>query len=86
MNTKTILSLVFSATLVLGILVNLLFAKKTLLAIVLVLAVLGVGVLAHLAFFEEKRKRRHGVGPVPWLTLAMSYGTLLMSFVWFFLH
>ena len=42
MNTKTVLSLVFSATLVLAILGNLLFAKKMLLAIVLVLAVLGL--------------------------------------------
>ena len=72
MNTKTVLSFVFSATLVLAILGNLLFAKKMLLAIVLVLAVLGVGILAHLAFFEEKRKRKHGVGPVPWLNLGMS--------------
>ena len=85
MNTKTVLSLVFSATLVLAILGNLLFAKKMLLAIVLVLAVLGVGILAHLAFFEEKRKRKHGVGPVPWLNLGMSYGTLLMSLVYFLL-
>ena len=85
MNTKTVLSLVVSATLVLAILGNLLFAKKMLLAIVLVLAVLGVGILAHLAFFEEKRKRKHGVGPVPWLNLGMSYGTLLMSLVYFLL-
>ena len=79
MNTKTILSLVFSVTLVLAILGNQFAVKMWLLAAVLVLAVLGVGILAHLAFFEEKRKRRHGVGPIPWLTLGMSYGTLLMS-------
>ena len=45
MNTKTVLSLVFSATLVLAILGNLLFAKKMLLAIVLVLNGLSCFVL-----------------------------------------
>ena len=60
MNTKTVLSLVFSATLVLAILGNLLFAKKMLLAIVLVLAVLGVGILAHLAFLRRKGKENTG--------------------------
>ena len=83
MNTKTVLSLVFSASLALAILGNLLFAKKMLLAIGLVLAVLGVGILAHLAFFEEKKK--HRAGPVSWLNLGMSYGTLLMSLVYFLL-
>ena len=66
----------------LAILGNLLFAKKMLLAIGLVLAVLGVGILAHLAFFEEKKK--HRAGPVS-DNLGMSYGTLLMSLVYFLL-
>ena len=60
MTTKTMLSLVFSATLVLAILGNLILAKKMVLAAVLVLAVLGVGILSHLAFFEEKKKRKNG--------------------------
>ena len=81
MNTKTMLSLVLSATLVLAILGNLILAKVMLLAAVLVFAVLGVGILSHLAFFEEKKKRKKGVGAVPWLNLGMSYGTLLMSLV-----
>ena len=51
MNTRPY-SPCFSASLALAILGNLLFAKK-MLAIGLVLAVLGVGILAH-GFFEEK--------------------------------
>ena len=62
MNTKTMLSLVLSATLVLAILGNLILAKVMLLAAVLVFAVLGVGILSHLAFFEEKKKRELSLG------------------------
>jgi hypothetical protein len=85
MNTKTMLSFVFSATLVLAIIGNLILAKNMALAAVLVLAVLGVGILSHLAFFEEKKKRKNGVGAASFLNLAMTYGTLLMSLVSLFL-
>ena len=58
MNTKTVLSLILSATVGLAVVGNL-FAGNLLIAAGLVFAVLGVGVLAHLAFFEEKRKRKN---------------------------
>ena len=81
MSTKTMLSLLFTATLGLAVIGNL-FAGSLLLAAALVFAVLGIGVLSHLAFFEEKKKKR-AIGPIPWLNLAMSYGVLLMSLVCF---
>jgi hypothetical protein len=82
MNTKTMLSIVLSTTVGLAVLGNL-FAGNLLLAAGLVFAILGVGVLAHLAFFEEKRKKKNAIGPIPWINLAMSYGVLLMSLVCF---
>ena len=78
MNTKTVLSLILSATVGLAVVGNL-FAGNLLVAAGLVFVILGVGVLAHLAFFEEKRKKKNGFGPIPWVSLAMSYGVLLMS-------
>ena len=50
MNTKTVLSLILSATVGLAVVGNL-FAGNLLIAAGLVFAVLGVGALAHLAFF-----------------------------------
>ena len=82
MNTKTMLSIILSATVGLAVLGNL-FVGNLLLAAGLVFAILGVGVLSHLAFFEEKRKRKNAIGPIPWVNLAMSYGVLLMSLVCF---
>ena len=78
MNTKTILSLILSSTLGLAVVGNL-FAGNLILSSVLVFSGLGVGVLSHLAFFEEKKKKPQGFGPIPWLNLAMSYGLLLLS-------
>ena len=79
MSTKTILSLILCSTLGLAVVGNL-FAGNLLLGAGLVLAVLGVGILSHIAFFEEKKKKRsHGVGPIAWINLAMSYGCLLLS-------
>ena len=78
MNTKTLLSLVLSSTLGLAVIGNL-FAGNLLVSSILVFAGLGVGVLSHLAFFEEKKKKPKGAGPVPWLNLGMSYGLLLLS-------
>jgi hypothetical protein len=82
MNTKTMLSLILSTTVGLAVLGNL-FAGNLLLAAGLVFAILGVGVLAHLAFFEDKRKKKNAIGPIPWINLAMNYGVLLMSLVCF---
>ena len=56
MNIKTILSLVFCSTLGLAVVGNL-FAGNLLVGAGLVFAVLGVGILSHLAFFEEKKKK-----------------------------
>ena len=78
MNTKTILSLILCSTLGLAVVGNL-FAGNLILSSVLVFSGLGVGVLSHLAFFEEKKKKPQGVGPIPWLNLAMTYGLLLLS-------
>lgn len=78
MNTKTILSLILCSTLGLAVVGNL-FAGNLILSSVLVFSGLGVGVLSHLAIFEEKKKKPQGVGPIPWLNLAMSYGLLLLS-------
>ena len=79
MNTKTILSLVFCSTLGLAVVGNL-FAGNLLVGAGLVFAVLGVGILSHLAFFEEKKKKKsQGAGPIAWINLAMSYGCLLLS-------
>ena len=78
MNTKTVLSLILSATVGLAVVGNL-FAGNLLVAAGLVFAILGVGALAHVAFFEEKRTKKNRVGPIPWVNLAMSYGVLLMS-------
>ena len=54
MSTKTVLSLILSSTFGLAILGNL-FAGNLLVGAGLVVAVLGVGILSHLAFFEEKK-------------------------------
>ncbi len=78
MNTKTILSLLLLSTLSLAVVGNL-FAGNLLVGAGLVMAVLGVGILSHIAFFEEKRKKPKGVGPVSWINLAMSYGCLLLG-------
>lgn len=78
MNAKTILSLILCSTLGLAVVGNL-FAGNLILSSVLVFSGLGVGVLSHLAFFEEKKKKPQGVGPIPWLNLAMTYGLLLLS-------
>ena len=78
MNTKTILSLILCSTLGLAVVGNL-FAGNLILSSVFVFSGLGVGVLSHLAFFEEKKKKPQGVGPIPWLNLAMTYGLLLLS-------
>ncbi len=75
---RTILSLILSSTLGLAVLGNL-FVGNLLVSSVLVFAGLGVGVLSHLAFFEEKKKKPLGVGLIPWLNLGMSYGLLLLS-------
>ena len=77
MSTKTVLSLILSSTFGLAILGNL-FAGNLLVGAGLVVAVLGVGILSHLAFFEEKKKSNR-VGPIPWINLAMTYGCLLLS-------
>ena len=79
MSTKTILSLILTSTLILGIVGNL-FAGNLIVGAGLVFAVLGAGVLSHLAFYDEKkRKRSQGVALVSWINLAVSYGTLLLS-------
>ena len=78
MNTKTILSFILSSTLGLAVIGNL-FLGNLLVASVLVFSGLGVGVLVHLAFFEEKKKKPSGIGPIPWINLGMSYATLLLS-------
>jgi hypothetical protein len=62
LNTKTLLSLVLSSTLGLAVIGNL-FAGNLLVSSVLVFAGLGVGVLSHLAFFEEKKKKTERCGP-----------------------
>jgi len=82
MKTKTMLSLIFSSTLGLAVIGNL-FAGNLIVGAGLVMAVLGVGILAHLAFFEEKKSKKKGVGAIPWLNLGMSYGVLLMSLIGF---
>ena len=64
MNTKTILSLILCSTLGLAVVGNL-FAGNLILSSVLVFSGLGVGVLSHLAFFEEKKKKPpFAFGPV----------------------
>ena len=82
MNTKTMLSLILSSTVGLAVLGNF-FAGNLLLAAGLVFAILGVGIIAHMAFFEDKRKKKNAIGPIPWINLAMNYGVLLMSLVCF---
>ena len=78
MSTKTILSLVLSSTLGLALIGNLI-AGNLILSSVLVFTGLGTGILCHLAFFEEKKKKPQGTGPIPWLNLGMSYCLLLLS-------
>ena len=39
----------------------------------LLFVALGQLALSHLAFFEERKRRSRGVGPLPWLNLDMSY-------------
>jgi hypothetical protein len=56
MSTKPFFHLFFRSTLGLAVVGNL-FAGNLLLGAGLVLAVLGVGILSHIAFFEEKRKK-----------------------------
>lgn len=82
MNTKTMLSLILSTTVGVGIL-GTFFAGNLLLAAGLVFATLAVGILAHLAFFEEKRNAFYGIGVIPWISLIMSYGVLLLSLACF---
>ena len=43
---------------------------------------IGVGVLSHLAFFEEKKKNGK-TGALPWINLGMSYTSLLLGLVSF---
>ena len=57
MSTKTILSLILTSTLILGIVGNL-FAGNLIVGAGLVFAVLGAGVLSHLAFYDEKKRKR----------------------------
>jgi hypothetical protein len=61
MNIKTILSFILSTTLGLAVVGNL-FIGNILLSSLLVFSALGVGVLSHLAFFEEKKKKIAGSG------------------------
>ena len=78
MTVKSLLSLLLSTTLGLAVVGNL-FAGHLITASILVFIGLGVGVLSHLAFFEEKKKKPAGIGPIPWLNLVMCYSTLLLS-------
>jgi hypothetical protein len=78
MNVKTILSIVLSLTLGLAVIANL-FIGNLLVAASLVFLGLGVGVLSHIAFFEEKKKKPLGAGFIPWINLAMSYCCLILG-------
>ena len=78
MNIKTILSIVLSSTLGLAVIANL-FIGNLLLAASLVFLGVGVGVLSHIAFFEEKKKKPLGAGLIPWINLAMSYCCLILG-------
>jgi len=78
MNVKTILSIVLSLTLGLAVIANL-FIGNLLVAASLVFLGLGVGVLSHIAFFEEKKKKPLGAGLIPWINLAMSYCCLILG-------
>lgn len=78
MTVKSLLSLLLSTTLGLAVVGNL-FAGHLITASILVFIGLGVGVLSHLAFFEEKKKKPAGIGPIPWLNLVMCYSTLLLG-------
>jgi hypothetical protein len=78
MTVKSLLSLLLSTTLGLAVVGNL-FAGHLITASILVFIGLGVGVLSHLAFFEEKKKKPAGIGPIPWLNLVMCYITLLLG-------
>jgi hypothetical protein len=45
----------------------------TIVGVALLALALGQLSLSHLAFFEERKRRSRGVGPLPWLNLDMSY-------------
>ena len=78
MTVKSLLSLLLSTTLGLAVVGNL-FAGHLITASILVFIGLGVGVLSHLVFFEEKKKKPAGIGPIPWLNLVMCYSTILLG-------
>jgi hypothetical protein len=78
MSIKTILSIILSSTLGLAVVGNI-FLSNLLVGAALVLGVLGVGIISHLAFFEEKKKNQGGISPIAWINLAMTYGSLLLS-------
>ena len=77
MNIKVVLSLFINAALGLGIIGNFLFANL-ILGASLVLVVIGVGIISHLGFFEEKKKRNASLA-LAWINLFISYGCLLLS-------
>ena len=77
MNIKVVLSLLINAALGLGIIGNFLFANL-ILGASLVLVVIGVGIISHLGFFEEKKKRNPSLA-LAWINLFISYGCLLLS-------
>ena len=77
MNIKVVLSLLINAALGLGIIGNFLFANL-ILGASLVLIVIGVGIISHLGFFEEKKKRNASLA-LAWINLFLSYGCLLLS-------
>ena len=77
MNIKVVLSLLINAALGLGIIGNFLFANL-ILGASLVLVVIGVGIISHLGFFEEKKKRNASLA-LAWINLFISYGCLLLS-------
>tara|TARA_B100002019_G_scaffold112748_1_gene97088 strand:+ start:934 stop:2817 length:1884 start_codon:yes stop_codon:yes gene_type:complete len=76
-NIKVVLSLLINAALGLGIIGNFLFANL-ILGASLVLVVIGVGIISHLGFFEEKKKRNASLA-LAWINLFISYGCLLLS-------
>ena len=67
MNIKVVLSLLINAALGLGIIGNFLFANL-ILGASLVLVVIGVGIISHLGFFEEKKKRNASLA-LAWINL-----------------
>jgi len=76
MNIKIILSILLNSAVGLVLVANF-FLANLLLASILILLTIAIGILSHLGFFEEKKKRNNSL-LIPWFNLAMSYICLLL--------